>query len=89
MSLRPPPHTPSAPLIPQSSDKVATYMLDKEGDRENKERRYKGQQRERAGFINSKYARNCVEEEWIAILLKAPSLHPTKIRTSIFPSSAV
>nr|CAD7405486.1 unnamed protein product [Timema cristinae] len=35
--LRPPPHTPSAPLIPQSSERVAAYLLDKEGDRENKE----------------------------------------------------
>nr|CAD7568146.1 unnamed protein product [Timema californicum] len=32
------PHTTSAPLIPQSSEKVAAYLLDKEGDRENKER---------------------------------------------------
>nr|CAD7572635.1 unnamed protein product [Timema californicum] len=48
MSLRPPPHTPSAPLIPQSRDKVATYMLDKEGDRENKERS-QGKQQEHAG----------------------------------------
>nr|CAD7568523.1 unnamed protein product [Timema californicum] len=47
MSLRPPPHTPSAPLIPQSRDKVATYMLDKEGDRENKERS-QGKQQEHA-----------------------------------------
>nr|CAD7573953.1 unnamed protein product [Timema californicum] len=44
-----PPHTPSAPLILQSSEKVAAHPPDKEGDRENKERRYKGQQRERAG----------------------------------------
>nr|CAD7203553.1 unnamed protein product [Timema douglasi] len=44
-----PPHTPSATLIPQSSEKVATYPLDKEGDRENKERSHKGQQREHAG----------------------------------------
>nr|CAD7193845.1 unnamed protein product [Timema douglasi] len=42
------PHTPSAPLIPQSSDKVATYPLDKEGDRENKERN-QGKQQEHAG----------------------------------------
>nr|CAD7264574.1 unnamed protein product [Timema shepardi] len=47
-SLRPPPHIPSAPLIPQSSDKVATYPLDKEGDRENKERS-QGKQQEHAG----------------------------------------
>nr|CAD7569902.1 unnamed protein product [Timema californicum] len=32
------PRTPSAPLIPQSSKKVAAYLLDKEGDRENMER---------------------------------------------------
>nr|CAD7431560.1 unnamed protein product [Timema monikensis] len=32
------PLTPLAPLIPQSSEKVAAYLLDKEGDRENKER---------------------------------------------------
>nr|CAD7575454.1 unnamed protein product [Timema californicum] len=43
------PHTPSAPLIPQSSEKVAAHPPDKEGDRENKERRHKGQQREHAG----------------------------------------
>nr|CAD7195319.1 unnamed protein product [Timema douglasi] len=43
------PHTPSAPLIPQSSEKVAAHPPDKEGDRENKERRYKGQQLEHAG----------------------------------------
>nr|CAD7395759.1 unnamed protein product [Timema cristinae] len=36
--LRPPPRTPSAPLIPQPSENVAAYLLDKEGDRENKER---------------------------------------------------
>nr|CAD7195941.1 unnamed protein product [Timema douglasi] len=40
--LRPPPPplrpAPSTPLIPQSSEKVAAYLLDKEGDRENKER---------------------------------------------------
>nr|CAD7263101.1 unnamed protein product [Timema shepardi] len=47
--LRPPPYTPSAPLIPQSSEKVAAHPPDKEGDRENKERRHKGQQREHAG----------------------------------------
>nr|CAD7260121.1 unnamed protein product [Timema shepardi] len=44
-----PPHTPSAPLILQSSEKVAAHPPDKEGDRDNKERRYKGQQREQAG----------------------------------------
>nr|CAD7397858.1 unnamed protein product [Timema poppensis] len=43
------PHTPSAPLIPQSSEKVAAHPPDKEGDRENKERIYKGQQLEHAG----------------------------------------
>nr|CAD7393574.1 unnamed protein product [Timema cristinae] len=36
--LRPPPRTPLAHLIPQSSENVAAYLLDKEGDRENKER---------------------------------------------------
>nr|CAD7408064.1 unnamed protein product [Timema cristinae] len=36
--LRPPPRTPLAPLIPQSSENVAAHLLDKEGDRENKER---------------------------------------------------
>nr|CAD7261676.1 unnamed protein product [Timema shepardi] len=46
--LRPPPHTPSASIIPQSSEKVAAYPLDKEGDRENKGRSHKGQQREHA-----------------------------------------
>nr|CAD7577795.1 unnamed protein product [Timema californicum] len=35
--LRPPPAPPSS-LIPQSSEKVAAYLLDKDGDRENKER---------------------------------------------------
>nr|CAD7400317.1 unnamed protein product [Timema cristinae] len=35
--LPPSPH-PLAPLIPQSSEKVAAYLLDKEGDRENKDR---------------------------------------------------
>nr|CAD7260517.1 unnamed protein product [Timema shepardi] len=44
-----PPQTPSAPLILQSSEKVAAHPPDKEGDRDNKERRYKGQQREQAG----------------------------------------
>nr|CAD7258704.1 unnamed protein product [Timema shepardi] len=42
------PHTTSAPPIPQSSEKVAAYMPDKEGDRENKERS-QGKQREHAG----------------------------------------
>nr|CAD7395059.1 unnamed protein product [Timema cristinae] len=32
------PRTSLAPLIPQSSEKVTTYLLDKEGDREDKER---------------------------------------------------
>nr|CAD7394973.1 unnamed protein product [Timema cristinae] len=36
--LRPPPRTPLASLIPQPSENVAAYLLDKEGDRENKER---------------------------------------------------
>nr|CAD7429988.1 unnamed protein product [Timema monikensis] len=34
----PPSRTSMNPLIPQSSEKVAAYLLDKEGDRENKER---------------------------------------------------
>nr|CAD7199890.1 unnamed protein product [Timema douglasi] len=34
----PSPRNPSAPPIPQSSEKATAYLLDKEGDRENKER---------------------------------------------------
>nr|CAD7569079.1 unnamed protein product [Timema californicum] len=63
--LRPPPHTPSAPLIPQSSEKVAAYPLDKEGDRENKERSHKGQQREHAGPMSHVLARELHDLEAI------------------------